>query len=339
MGMGFGAVEVSGGAAPNLGVLAPRCCDNLGGFRRDPPISPRSPNAMRPLRYRLALVALALVTAAPTLAQQADSTAAPTVRVFLKGGSEVVGTIQAERDTEIEFVTRSEIAMTIDREQIERIVEVEEAFVGGRYVRLDPNRTRLFFAPTARPLGNGRGYFADYYLFFPFVAYGAGDAVSLAGGVSILPFSPVQVAYVAPKVTMYNGRHVSVGMGAFVGFPFGVIGPDDGWVGLLYGLGTFGGAQTSATVGVGFGAFEGDFSSRPAVLVGLERQVSGSVKLISENYAFFPEGDATLLVSGGIRFFGARLAADLAFFTSPEAIGEGGFPLFPFVGFAYNFGQ
>ena len=295
---------------------------------------------MYPLAARLALLVLAFLPAASAWAQQADSTAAvPTVRIFLKDGSEVVGTIQAESEATIDFVTRSEIAMTIDREQIERIAEAEEIVIDGRYVRLDPNRTRLFFAPTARPLGNKRGYVADYYIFFPFIAYGAGDAVSLAGGISLLPFLPVQFAYVAPKVTVYNGPRASVGVGAFVSFPFGVVGPADGWVSLLYGLGTLGGPQASATVGVGFGAFERDFSSRPAVLLGLERQVSGSVKLISENYAFFPEGEAALVISGGIRFFGKRLAADLAFFTSPEAFGEGGLPLFPFVGFAYNFGR
>ena len=292
--------------------------------------------------YRLALAALACALAAtPALAQQADSAATPTVRVILKGGSEVVGTIQSESDDAIAFVTNSGVAMTINQAQVERIDEVEGALIGGRYVRLDPNRTRLFFAPTARPLGNGRGYVADYYLFFPFVAYGAGDVVSLAGGVSLLPFSPVQVAYAAPKVTVYNGRRASLGAGAFVGFPVGVVGPEDGWAGLLYGLGTFGGPQASATVGVGFGAANGEFSSRPALLLGLERQVSGSVKLISENYAFFPEDDAFLLLSGGIRFFGTRLAADLALITSPDVFTslDSGFPFFPFVGFAYNFGR
>ena len=286
-----------------------------------------------------AFLVLTLLQVAPVLAQQDDSTATPpTVRIFLKDGSEMVGTIQAESESAIEFMTRSQIAMTIDREQVERIAEVDEVLMGERYVRLDPNRTRLFFAPTARPLGNGQGYIADYYIFFPFIAYGAGDAVSLAGGISILPFSPVQVVYAAPKVTVYNGRRASLGVGTFIGVPIGDA-DGGGWAGLFYGLGTFGRPEASATVGVGFGAIDGDFSSRPALLLGLERQVSGSVKLISENYAFFPEDDAVLLLSGGVRFFGARLAADLALATSPEAIGESNFPVIPFVGFSYNFGR
>ena len=295
---------------------------------------------MHALCCRLALLTFTLVAATPAFTQQADPTTAPTVRIYLKDGSEVVGTIQAESETAIEFLTRSQIAMTIEKGQVERIAEVQETSLDGRYVRLDPNRTRLLFAPTARPLGSGQGYIADYYIFFPFIAYGAGDVVSLAGGISILPFSPVQLVYAAPKVTVHSGRRANVALGVFAGTPVGDLDGDGGWVGLFYGLGTFGRPDASVTAGIGFGAVNGEFSSRPALLLGLERQVSNSVKLISENYAIFPNDDSFIVLSGGIRFFGQRLATDLALVTSPDFLTEGGgFPFLPFVGFAYNFGR
>ena len=307
------------------------------------------------LQYVSLFVALVLLSP-PALAQQdstvQDSTAqqdsteaARVVRIALKDGSEVVGTMRGESETSIRFLTRSGVEMTIPKDQVMRVSELEEGELEGRHVRLDPNRTRLFFAPTARPLGNGRGYIADYYIFFPFVAYGAGDAVSLAGGVSLIPFSPVQVVYAAPKVTFYSGRRANVALGVFAGTPIGDLDDESDWVGLFYGLGTFGRPDASVTAGVGFGAFNGEFSSRPAILLGLERQVSGSVKLISENYAFFPEDEPedesfVVVVSGGIRFFGRQLAADLALITSPEFLTEGGgLPFVPFIGFAYNFGR
>jgi hypothetical protein len=52
---------------------------------------------------------------------------------------------------------------------------------------LDPNYSRLLFAPTGRPLRAGDGYFSDYELLFPGVAYGLTDNVTLAGGVAIVP--------------------------------------------------------------------------------------------------------------------------------------------------------
>src|SRR5687768_16544543 len=35
--------------------------------------------------------------------------------------------------------------------------------------------TRLFLAPTGRPLRGGEGYFSDHWIFFPGLAYGVSD--------------------------------------------------------------------------------------------------------------------------------------------------------------------
>ena len=293
---------------------------------------------MRLSRYGLAF--LLLLAAAPALAQQTDTTAADTstVRIYLKDGSEVVGTIQSESETAIAFLTRSQVAMTISKEQVERIAEVEEALLDGRYIRLDPNRTRLLFAPTARPLGSGKGYLANYYVFFPFIAYGVGDVVSLAGGISLIPASSSQLVYAAPKFTVHSSRRASVALGVLAGTS--TFDDAGGWAGVFYALGTFGRPDASVTAGLGFGALDGRFSSRPALLLGLEWQVSNSAKLVSENYAIFPKGDSFILLSGGIRVFGQRLAADVALATFSYLLEEGGgFPFFPFIGFAYNFGR
>ncbi len=46
-----------------------------------------------------------------------------------------------------------------------------------------------------------------------------------------------------------------------------------------------------------------------------------------------------VIVSAGIRFFGERIAADFALWTSPELLDDDLFPFVPWVGFAYNFGR
>ena len=61
----------------------------------------------------------------------------------------------------------------------------------------------MFFAPTARTLEHGKGYVADYYLFFPIVAYGVTDRITVAGGMSILPavkFDTADVSVAGPDV-------------------------------------------------------------------------------------------------------------------------------------------
>ena len=56
----------------------------------------------------------------------------------------------------------------IPQSQIREIREIGQfSLKKGEYWFPNPNTTRLFFAPTARTLEKGDGYFADYYLFFP----------------------------------------------------------------------------------------------------------------------------------------------------------------------------
>jgi hypothetical protein len=60
---------------------------------------------------------------------------------------------------------------------------------------------------------------------------------------------------------------------------------------------------------------------------------------MSENYV--PFGSDVVVLSFGIRFFGDNLSADLGFFY-PMENGEGineGFPLIPWLAFAYSFGN
>ncbi|MEX1055965.1 MAG: hypothetical protein WED81_08030, partial [Rhodothermales bacterium] len=133
----------------------------------------------------------------------------------------------------------------------------------------------------------------------------------------------------------YQRRNLQLGAGAFVGTSTGF----DGAGGLFFGIVTYGESDKSITAGAGFGFLESEFSTRPILLLAGEYQLSNSIKLISENYLVPGYGDAALL-SGGIRFFGDRLSADLALMTLPVLISDtDGFPFIPWLGFAYNFGK
>ncbi len=67
------------------------------------------------------------------------------------------------------------------------------------------------------------------------------------------------------------------------------------------------------------------------------------IQLLTENWWFVGgegEDQSFLLLSGGFRFTGERLAVDLAFATSPEFFEEGvDFPFIPYVAFSVNFGR
>ena len=260
-------------------------------------------------------------------AQEADGP--PRERIELQDGTVLIGVVVAEDAATLRIRTASGVEMTVEKAQIVRRRRADEA-------TLDPNRTRLLFAPTARAIPHGSGYFADYYIFFPFVGVGVGDVFSLAGGLSIIPGLGLgdQLLYLAPKATFYSDARISGAIGVLhLVLPDGV-----GSGGVAYAVGTLGPQRQAITLGVGFGYGGGDVSEKPALLLGGELQVTNSVKLITENYVFVGLEDG-VLISGGLRFFGDRLSADLGLITVPAALDEiEGFPLVPLVSFAYNFG-
>ena len=85
------------------------------------------------------------------------------------------------------------------------------------------------------------------------------------------------------------------------------------------------------------GFLEDSFAAYPLLMIGAERQVSNSVKLITENYLYLGETSEPVF-SFGVRFFGDRLAADLALVTFPALIETVDVaPVIPWIGFAFNF--
>lgn len=117
--------------------------------------------------------------------------------------------------------------------------------------------------------------------------------------------------------------------------------PGEGGIGSLYSSLSLGDPAGGITLGVAFPftSTDNDLNS-PAFLFGAETQVSNSAKLITENWWVTGVDGGLLLLSGGIRFFGERLAADIALVTSPEFLdADGGFPFLPWVDFAVSFGK
>jgi hypothetical protein len=254
--------------------------------------------------------------------------------MVLKDGSELVGTVEAEEPDTVRFRTAGGLLLSMPRSQIRSIALLPGKFEGGKYLRPDPNYTRLLFAPTARPLKNGQGYFSAYEVFFPFLAVGVGDVLTLAGGMSLMPGSTTQMVYLAPKVTAVNTGDFSLAGGVLY-ITLTSSNEDFDGAGIAYSVATYGTGEAAVTGGLGWGFFGDDFANDPILMLGGELRLSNSVKLVSENW--FPPGSEAYPLSLGVRFFGDRLAADIALIYPAGADMEG-FPFMPWLGFAYNFG-
>ncbi len=210
----------------------------------------------------------------------------------------------------------------------------------------NPNITRLFFAPTTRMLKQGKGYFADYYLFFPGFAYGLTDRFTLGGGLSIFPTVDIndQLFFIAPKFGLIQEKTFSLALGTLLvripRYEDEEVSPDADFqeddpevAGILYGVTTFGQPDASLTAGLGYGFVEGNLADRPMVMIGGEKRLTRRTAFVTENWIF--PGIDQPLISYGIRFFGKRLSVDLGLIN---VIGEGAiFPGVPYIDFVVQF--
>jgi hypothetical protein len=252
---------------------------------------------------------------------------------ILRDGSRIVAAMTAARPDTMTVRTPGGLRIDIPDSQIESVVVIPGvAAKRGRYLEEDPNGSRLFFSPTGRNLDPGQGYFADYLVFFPTLAVGVTRYFSVSGGMSILPGASQQLYYLAPKLTVRASPDLGFGAGVlYLGIP------EEEDVKLGFAVTTIGGKQRAVTFGVGvpFGAEGGGHA---LILAGAEMQMSARSKLITENW-IFTGGDGFAAFSGGVRFFGERLAVDLALITVKDLWESGGFPFIPWVDFSVLFGK
>ncbi len=262
--------------------------------------------------------------------------------VTLNSGEIVKGNIVAESEGKITLQSVSGLTLEIPRTAIATMELFHGKMKEGKLYRSDPNYSRLMFAPTARPLKKGDGYFSDYYIIFPGVSYGFTRNLTVMAGFTIIPGLGLkdQVKYIGPKFSLVNTEKYSVAIGTIYGAVSGEFGG-----GISYVVGTFGSPDKSVTTGLGFGFMKAknkkfEFAERPVIMLGGNFRLSNSLALVTENWLFpWEEFDLDYQpFSVALRLFGDRMAVDFGAILMPVIFKEGGFP-FPWLSFVYNFSR
>lgn len=310
-------------------------------------------------RRRTLLLSLGLALAAGPAAAQQDTTTraghAPAATHVLRtrDGSTVVGRVLSDSGGVLVFQTEGG-TLTVARADVVELKPIDRAAPrNGRWMFDDPNRTRLFFAPTGRMLAPGEGYYSNTYLVFQNFAAGASSHLTLGGGFSLLPTGDMseQVYYFTPEVGVYNTPRNNVALGGIMAW----VPTDDGKpFGVVYAVATHGASDGSITGGLGYGFYGSDFSSRPVAVLGGARRVSQRLALLTENYGMIYDDDYTECPSGGVcttvshrrlgvlsmygvRFLGEKLSVDLALANLATHDTHWIFPGVPYVAFAVKF--
>lgn len=278
--------------------------------------------------WRALLIVAVLASASTTSAQTVSSAAGPAelCELVLKDGSRIFGTVERETDQEVVLRTQAGAIVTARREEIASLRPVRGRIEKGEFIPTDLHRTRLFFAPTARSLQKGETSFGVFQFIAPFVQVGVTDRFSMGGGTPLLfgiddwdrPF------WVTPKMQVLNMPEAQAAVGLLHVFNTG--GED---AGIAYTVGTFGNSDNAGSAGAGL-MYSGE--DRGWILMGgAEGRVNRFMKVMTENYVW-KGGEG--IISGGVRFLGERLSADLAL-AVPVGVGE--VIAFPVVNFVYVF--
>ena len=256
-----------------------------------------------------------------------------------RDGSTLVGRIVTESADTIRFESNG-VVFALPRSLVADLRSVESGQIReGEYWAPDPNRTRLFFAPTARMLAPGEGYFSDSYLLLLNVAGGITSRVTMGGGMSIIPSRNPQnnIFYLTPKVGLIEQPNFGLAAGALVGFAgFEGLDAKDRSFGILYGVGSVGSNDNHFDFGAGWGYAGGRVSGDPAIMAGGATRLSRRVSFLTENY-YLPTVSENVGISYGLRFFGEKLSVDIAFANAVGPRTTFLFPGVPYIAFAVKF--
>lgn len=271
----------------------------------------------------------------PVTIRVADSTQVQVIR--LRDGSSIVGRVTEVGPDTVRFAANGGTLALVRADIVEVRDVAKSAMRRGEVWPANPNATRLLFAPTGRMLQKGEGYFNDTYLFLVSVQGGISSRFNLGGGLSVLPLDDFtdNALFITPKIGVVAKPKLNVAVGGLAGFVGGLV--DEGTnasFGVVYGVATVGSPDASITFGTGLAYAGGQFADHPVALLGGESRLSRRVAFVTENY-LVPNEDVSSVISYGLRFFGEKISADLAFWNAP---GEKMlFPGIPYVAFSVKF--
>lgn len=290
----------------------------------------------RDMRPVFSALVLAVLVAPPLLAATSETGQSHPVldlrlppdgtiqQLTLVDGSRIYGRIESVTDIEVSFRSVAGLILTVPRDRVHDLRPVEGEVVEGEFRPADPHNTRLFFAPTARALHRGEGSFGTFEVLFPFVQIGVTDRFSIGGGTPLVFAGDFHPVWITPKLQVVTRDRVQAAVGVLH-----VVGTGGHDAGIAYGVTTFGGGEHAGTVGVGY-AYSGN-ERTTILLLGGEARATRHIKWITENWVFPGSGDG--LVSGGVRFIGDRVSADLGVML--PLVGDA--VLVPLVSFAWKF--
>jgi len=247
-----------------------------------------------------------------------------TYRIVLEDESSFMGKMIMQTSDAITFKTDAFDKLEVSVKKVKSIELIDEKnIVKGVYWFKNPNDTRYLFGPSAINLKKGEGYYQNTYLVINSFNYGITDYFTIGGGFEIISTVTGTPAFmITPKVGFKVSENFHAGGGLLYANVLTNDSPISG-LGIAYGIGTYGSSNHNVTLGVGFGYVDKEISNRPILTISGMTRIARKTALVTENWLVPGAADLVTgryygVYSYGVRFFGEKIAVDLAFLNNPE---------------------
>lgn len=257
-------------------------------------------------------------------------------KIELKDGSKFIGNILQQDSVNLVLRTTSIPKIEIPVSKIKSIDAVDKSnFKNVSYWYPNPHATRYFYGPSAIGLKKGEGYYQNTYLVLNSFNVGITDNISIGGGLELISTFALRdpLFFITPKVSFKVSEKFHAGGGVlYARIPEGF-----GSLGTVFATGTYGTTDNNITGSLGWGFVDSEFSERPIITLSGMMRISKRAALVTENWLIPTDGYYGLF-SFGVRFFGEKIAVDLAFINNPD-IAEAIIIGIPYVSFTVKFGK
>jgi hypothetical protein len=288
-------------------------------------------NAFRSFSRGLILIFLLMfiIPVQITAQQKVQGEISKSYQFTMKDGSTISGKVISVSDKEyvVESGTLGEIRL--QRENIKSMVlisSINEKKSGVWFA--NPNPTKYLLGSSAIPMEKKSGYYQNTWIFVNSFNYAFTKNFSLSAGFEIFSIlaggEGPYAFYINPKMSFKVANNLYLGGNVLYANTIKDV-EDFGGLSTLNGFFTYGNKNNNITAALGWGWADGEFSSKPVLIISGMTRASKRIAFVTENW-FVPgvndNGSLYGIYSYGIRFLGEKTSIDLGFLNNKDIASE-----------------
>lgn len=266
------------------------------------------------MKQLLAALCICILTIQPILVKaQTEQQSGLVVIVTLNDNSEIRGMLIEEDDNKIVIQNDQLGLITFQKSEIKNILRLNK-----KGWSPNPHPTKYFLGQSAYSLEKGDGYYQNVMAVFNSVQYGFTDKLSGGVGVELITLAtgnPILYANLKYALPITDKFRMAIS-GNFLTLV------DEGSIGIMSGLATYGSQENNLTLGAGYGIAGGGLTSDAVITINGMTRIARRFSLLTENYILPGNGEAINAL--GFRLMNKKNTMDFLLL-------EGQFPLVDFV--------